>query len=109
MQALEEVPPELSLTAEADQALREQAARVGHDQVLRLLELLGEAMEGIRAGADARTRLELALVKAARPELDGSLRALLLADRAPGGGRSRRRPLGPRSRRLPPRSPPSRA
>ena len=77
VQALEEVPPELSLTAEADQALREQAARVGHDQVLRLLELLGEAMEGIRAGADARTRLELALVKAARPELDGSLKALL--------------------------------
>ena len=77
VQALGEVPPELSLTAEADQALREQAARVGHDQVLRLLELLGEAMEGIRAGADARTRLELALVKAARPELDGSLKALL--------------------------------
>ena len=77
VQALGEVPPELSLTAEADQALREQAARVGHDQVLRLLELLGEAMEGIRAGADARTRLELALVKAARPDLDGSLKALL--------------------------------
>jgi len=77
VQALDEVPPELSLTAEADQALREQGARIGHDQVLRLLELLGEAMEGIRAGADARTRLELALVKAARPELDGSLKALL--------------------------------
>ncbi|HUH82164.1 MAG TPA: DNA polymerase III subunit gamma/tau [Solirubrobacteraceae bacterium] len=77
VQALDEIPPELSLTADADTALREQAARVGHDQVLRLLELLGEAMEGIRAGADARTRLELALVKAARPELDGSLKALL--------------------------------
>ncbi|HTY98117.1 MAG TPA: DNA polymerase III subunit gamma/tau, partial [Solirubrobacteraceae bacterium] len=77
VQALGEIPPELSLTAEADEALREQAARVGHDQVLRLLELLGEAMEGIRAGADARTRLELALVKASRPDLDGSLRALL--------------------------------
>ncbi len=34
-------------------------------------------MEGVRAGADARTRLELALVKAARPETDGSTRALL--------------------------------
>ncbi len=31
----------------------------------------------VRAGADPRTRLELALVKAARPEVDGSMRALL--------------------------------
>jgi hypothetical protein len=31
----------------------------------------------VRAGADARTRLELALIKAARPEADGSMRALL--------------------------------
>ena len=88
VQALEEVPPELSLTAEADQALREQAARIGHDQVLRLLELLGEAMEGVKAGADARTRLELALVKAARPELDGSLKALLARIERLEAGRS---------------------
>jgi DNA polymerase III subunit gamma/tau len=33
-------------------------------------------MEAVRAGADARTRLELALVKAARPEPDSSSRAL---------------------------------
>ena len=45
--------------------------------VVRLLELLGEALEAVRAGADPRTRLELALVKAARPEVDGSTRALL--------------------------------
>ncbi len=103
VQALEEVPPELSLTAEADQALREQAARVGHDQVLRLLELLGEAMEGIRAGADARTRLELALVKAARPELDGSLKALLSRiERLEAGGSPASTPAPAR----PPAAPP---
>ncbi len=77
VQALGEVPAELSLTPETDAALAEQAARLPHEVVVRLLELLGEALEAIRAGADARTRLELALVKAARPDVDSSLRALL--------------------------------
>jgi DNA polymerase-3 subunit gamma/tau len=77
VQILGEVPEELSLTPEADTALREQAERVDHAVVVRLLELLGEAMEAVRAGADARTRLELALAKAARPAVDGSMRALL--------------------------------
>jgi DNA polymerase III subunit gamma/tau len=74
---LGEVPAELSLTPESDAALAEQAAAIPPQIVVRLLELLGEALEAIRAGADARTRLELALVKASRPETDTSLRALL--------------------------------
>jgi DNA polymerase-3 subunit gamma/tau len=77
VQTLGQVPAELSLTEEADAALAEQAQSVPHATVVRMLELLGEAMEAVRAGADARTRLELALVKAARPEVDSSLRALL--------------------------------
>ncbi len=77
VQTLGGVPSELALTAESDQALLEQAQRVDHATVVRLLDLLGEAMEAVRAGADGRTRLELALVKAARPEVDGTTRALL--------------------------------
>jgi DNA polymerase-3 subunit gamma/tau len=92
VQTLDRVPAELSLTPEADAALQEQAARVPHATVVRTLELVGEAMEAVRAGADPRTRLELALVKASRPEVDGSLRALLTrierleAANAPGDG-----------------------
>ncbi|HEX4107265.1 MAG TPA: hypothetical protein VHX88_03980, partial [Solirubrobacteraceae bacterium] len=77
VQVLGEVPAELSLTAEADASLAEQAAQVPRAAVVRLLDLLAAALEAVRAGADGRTQLELALVKAATPEVDGSMRALL--------------------------------
>jgi len=74
---LDEVPDELSLTPEADDALLAQAQRLPHSSVVRVLELLAGALEAVRAGADPRTQLELALVKAATPHVDGSTRALL--------------------------------
>ncbi|MFI5009348.1 MAG: DNA polymerase III subunit gamma/tau [Solirubrobacterales bacterium] len=88
-QILGAIPAELSLTPEADARLLEQSQRVSHTTVVRLLELLGASLEAVRGGADPRTQLELALVKAARPELDGSVKALAarierLESRPPG-------------------------
>jgi DNA polymerase-3 subunit gamma/tau len=77
VQALGEVPGELRMTPEQDDRLAEQAASIGRAQVVRLLDLLAEGLEARKAGADARTQLELALVKAAAPDLDPSQRALL--------------------------------
>jgi DNA polymerase-3 subunit gamma/tau len=75
---LQEVPAELRLTAELDGRLLEQALRIGAATLVRLLELLGSALEASKAGADPRTQLELALVKAAKPEVDASRQALLV-------------------------------
>jgi DNA polymerase III subunit gamma/tau len=77
VQALGEVPRELSLTPEADEALLSQARGIKRGVLVRVLDFLATAREATRAGADARTQLELALVKAASPELDSSTAALL--------------------------------
>jgi DNA polymerase III subunit gamma/tau len=76
VQTLGEVPAELRLTPDRDERLAEQARRVPGASILRLLDLLAEALRTIKEGADARTRLETALVKAASPELDPTARAL---------------------------------
>jgi DNA polymerase III subunit gamma/tau len=77
VQTLGEVPLELSLTPEIDARLSEQAARVSTAEVVRVLDLIGVALESVRAGAEPRTQLELALVKAASPRVDGSTPALM--------------------------------
>src|SRR3954453_17295220 len=65
VQALGEVPAELRITPERDARLREQSGRLGSGAVTRLLDLLAAALEATRNGSDARTQLELALVKSA--------------------------------------------
>ena len=95
VQTLGEVPAELRMTPEDDAALAAQAERVPAAVVIRLLELLADALEAVRAGADGRTRLELALVKAARPDVDGSLRALLSRIERLEGAPGAQRPAAP--------------
>ncbi|MBA2262202.1 MAG: DNA polymerase III subunit gamma/tau, partial [Solirubrobacterales bacterium] len=76
VQTLGDVPPELALTPERDRRLAEQAGRLGRGDTVRLLDLLAKAWHAVADGADARTRLELALVEAAAPQLDPATRAL---------------------------------
>ena len=77
VQTLGEVPAELAMTAEHDARLAEQAQRVTPVDVTRTLDLLAAALRAMKDGADARTQLELALVKAADPARDPSVKALL--------------------------------
>jgi DNA polymerase III subunit gamma/tau len=77
VQTLGEVPAELRLTPDRDARLAEQAGRIGGSDVVRLLDLLAAAMRAVKDGASARTQLELALVKAAAPEVDPAARALM--------------------------------
>src|SRR4051794_34145451 len=77
VQTLGEVPAELRITPEQDDRLAEQARRVPPPAVVRLLELIAAALRAMKDGADARTQLELALLKAAEPAYDPSVKALL--------------------------------
>jgi DNA polymerase-3 subunit gamma/tau len=64
------VPPEISLTSDHDGRLSAQARQLGPATLIRLLDLLAQGLIAVRAGADARTQLELATVRAAKPDLD---------------------------------------
>jgi DNA polymerase III subunit gamma/tau len=75
--ALGEVPAELRITPEQDERLAAQAGAVAPADVIRLLELIAAALRALKDGADDRTQLELALMKAAEPEHDPSVKALL--------------------------------
>ncbi|MDX6703314.1 MAG: polymerase subunit gamma/tau, partial [Baekduia sp.] len=76
-QTLGEVPGQLAMTAERDARLADQAGRLTGADTVRLLDLLAAGMRLAKDGADAQTQLEVALVKAAAPEVDPSTRALL--------------------------------
>jgi DNA polymerase-3 subunit gamma/tau len=92
VQVLGEVAPELRVTPERDQRLAEQAGALSDTDAVRLLDLVSEALDATTNGAQARIQLELVLVKAAAPELDPSMGALLarIERLEKGGARLRR-------------------
>ena len=77
VQVLGDVPPELQVTPERDIRLAEQATALSPTDPVRLLDLVSAALEATANGAQARIQLELVLVKAAAPEVDPSMAALL--------------------------------
>jgi DNA polymerase III subunit gamma/tau len=77
VQALGALPPELRVTPEQDERLAAQAKTVAPIDVVRVLELIADALRAMKDGADARTQLDLVLVKAAEPAHDPSTKALL--------------------------------
>ena len=99
-------PPSCASRPSATRAWQEQAARVPEADLVRLLDLLADALRAVKDGADARTQLELALVKAATPRgrrLDEGAAGADRAARA-GGGRPRRRRRAPARRPRPRRA-----
>jgi DNA polymerase-3 subunit gamma/tau len=76
-QVLGEVSPELRVTPERDQRLLAQAAAMSRTDAVRLLDLVAAALDATANGAQARIQLELVLTKAAAPEVDPSVAALL--------------------------------
>ena len=77
VQVLGDVPPEFQITPERDIRLAEQATALSATDAVRLLDLVSAALEATANGAQARIQLELLLVKAAAPEVDPSMAALL--------------------------------
>jgi DNA polymerase III subunit gamma/tau len=77
VQIIGEVPAELRVTPQRDQRLVQQAATLAQTDAVRLLELVSSALDASANGAQPRIQLELVLIKAAAPEMDPSVGALL--------------------------------
>jgi DNA polymerase-3 subunit gamma/tau len=77
VQMLDTVPDELAVTPERDERVLAQARALAATDAVRLLGLVSAALEATASGAQARIQLELVLLKAAAPEVDPSVAALL--------------------------------
>lgn len=73
---LGEIPDHFMVVAEHEGRLSEQARSLGAVALVRAIDILSEATASIREGDEARMTLELALLRAARPEIDPSRAAL---------------------------------
>jgi DNA polymerase III subunit gamma/tau len=76
-QTIGEVPNTFVVTATDAARLRAQAEAIGPATLVRTIDELATALTAVREGDDARMAVEIALLKAARPDLDPSSEGLL--------------------------------
>jgi DNA polymerase-3 subunit gamma/tau len=76
-QTVGEVPNTFVVTATDQGRLAAQAQTIGAATLVRTIDELSMALTAVREGDDARMAVEIALLKAARPDLDPSTEGLL--------------------------------
>jgi len=76
-QTIGEVPNTFVVTATDAERLVAQADAIGATALVRTIDELATALTAVREGDDARMAVEIALLKAARPDLDPSAEGLL--------------------------------
>jgi DNA polymerase-3 subunit gamma/tau len=76
-QTVGEVPNTFVVTATDAGRLTAQAEAIGAATLVRTIDELANALTAVREGDDARMAVEIALLKAARPDLDPSTEGLL--------------------------------
>ena len=81
-QTIGEVPNTFVVTASDPDRLKAQAAAVGPATLIRTIDELAGALGAVREGDDARMAVEIALLKAARPDLEPLKRGSAAPDRA---------------------------
>jgi len=104
VQTLGEPPDTFSVTADQVPRLEDQARDLTQADAVRTIDLLADAIAQVKDGADARTQLEVALLKAARPSADASVDALLTRIERLERGSPEPPPDEPRVTRAPTRS-----
>jgi DNA polymerase III subunit gamma/tau len=91
-----EVPNTFVVTATDADRLAAQASAIGPATLVRTIDELANALTAVRDGDDARMAVEIALLKAARPDLDPSTEGLLRRiERLEQGGTEAQKAAGP--------------
>jgi len=94
-QTVGEVPDTFVITATDADRLAAQAGSIGAATLVRTIDELADALTAVREGDDARMAVEIALLKAARPDLDPSSEGLLRRIERLERGTGASRPAGP--------------